>query len=804
MQRSTLYEYQFPFARYPAVRIVLCLIAGIYIGKYLADVYLWFVFPGLITALIILEILNKITISVILAYAAKFFYLLSIIVFGAALWQVKNTGPPKEAHIWEGLSGTILEAKGVVLNDRMNESGTFSIFIDVDSINVNNSLVAFPIRLQLRAFRAGNELTDYARLNHRVHIVVEVQTMPELRNPNAFDVRAWLKREGVYGSGILIEVKESVFIDDKINWLWWRHHVHQLLEKSVGDDTIALFKAILLGEKSELDYHTRQSFSRAGLSHLMAVSGMHVGFVLMPIWMLIPWFWSWKSGKIVGLSIILGILLFYAGLTGFTASVSRASLTASLLAVGKLFQRNRDSLNTTGVAAFLLLLNNPNALYDVGFQLSFSAVTVILILGPVLREWIPKELRYSWKGNVLQFIGISVIVQLGLFPILADNFGEFSIAGPIANTAGVPITQLLFLWSMFALPLVALSDILSGWVMIPAEYLGKSLLWIVHLVGNKEFSWIQIAGLSPFIPVYWIIGIGFTGSIFIPELRYKWVILFLMVLILGKSHQIIGGWTEPVLRVTVFDVGQGDAILIETPNGKTMLYDTGVLTPFQNSGRRVLEPELRARGIRFIDKVILSHPHADHIGGIHTVLEDFDVGVIYQPPFEYHSAVFAGYMKLAEKKGVRVIELIAGVEISPDKNLKILVLHPTTEPLNRDPNAHSLSVLMVYGETRFLLTGDAESLAESQMVAKYDTLLRANWYKAGHHGSKTSSNSDFMKFVNPELIAVSLGLSNRYRHPHVEATKRMMLTGAQIDYTSLNGAIVYESDGKRIRKVEWK
>ncbi|MCH8495174.1 MAG: DNA internalization-related competence protein ComEC/Rec2, partial [Balneolales bacterium] len=637
----------------------------------------------------------------------------------------------------------------------------------------------------------------------RVGLEGELWGVPVPRGAAGLEVGEWLRREGVHATGTVGSVGGSEELTSRLSWLWWQNVMHDLIERSVDDDVRPLFKAILLGEKSELDRDVRTAFSRAGLSHLMAVSGMHVGFVLMPIWIIIPWFWTSEFGRSAGLIIIALILFFYAGITGFTASVSRASITACLLAIGKLFQRNRDSLNTTGIAAIILLIWDPSSLFDVGFQMSFVAVTMILVLGPVLRDWTPQSIRFSWKGHILQFLGISVVVQAGLFPILADTFGEFSLAGPVANTAGVPITQLLFLWSMVALPLISLIDSLTDYGMIPAEYLAMMLLWIVNFVGSQDLSWINIYQTPTTLPLLWVAGTGILATSQISPVRFKWLIFLLILLSLTRIGQIIDRFEPDVLKITVYDVGQGDAILIQTPSGKNLMYDTGILSPFQNSGRTVILPDLQSRGINRLDAIILSHPHADHIGGTLSLIENLEIGAIYQPPFSYRSAVFSGYMAAASRYEIPIIEVTVGDVIDIDKSMRLLVLHPSDDPLGQDPNAHSVSIKMVYGETSFLLTGDAEQIAERVMVNRFAEFLKSDWYKAGHHGSKTSSTHEFMRYVDPEYAAVSLGYSNRYRHPHQEATSHIHEFSTEVGFTSLHRSLVYESDGQRIRRVVW-
>lgn len=809
MRNRLVYEYRFPFAKYPAVRVVLIVVAGIVAGSqnltsaWGPALWIYLLSAGCLLQ-VALETLNRVRVSVSLSYACRSWYLLLLVIFGCTLWEVRNTGPPEELIILEGLDGFQTQITGLVLGVRKYESGRITADIAIDSILVEGRFMALNVRIQAGSFRTRPELDTLLRMNHYVGMSVRFRGLPSKRNPNAFDVRAWLLRAGIHSTANIESVSESHFVENPLSWVWWKAKLDTKLEESVDENARPLLKAILLGDKGGMNPETRTAFSRAGLSHLMAVSGMHVGFVLMPIWILIPWFWTHKAGRSLGLLLIAGILFFYAGITGFSASVSRASITACLLAIGKLFQRNRDSLNTTGVAALFLLLYDPESLYDIGFQLSFAAVTVILLLGPVIRNLIPAHIRYGWKGNVIQFVGISMVVQTGLFTLLVVTFGEFSVAGPIANTIGVPVTQLLFLWSMVALPVSFIYAPLGAYLLIPVEWMAWVLIQTAEVVGNWQYSWIAVTKTSPLIHLVWVAGVGMFACIQTPVIRWKWVIALLAVLCMVQSHELYLASREKVLRVTVFDVGQGDAILIETPSGKNILYDTGILSPFQNSGKSVILPELKARGIRHLDAVILSHPHADHIGGMLSILESTSVGVIYQPAFTYNSAVFAGYMELARRKKVPVVEVVAGMEVSPDKAMRILILNPVDRPLGRDPNAHSVVAKLVFGETSFLLTGDAEQVAERYLVEYYGDMLRSDWMKAGHHGSKTSSDFHFLEKVSPEVVAVSLGLSNRYRHPHQEAARRLLSTGAEVHFTSLKGALVYESNGVAIRQKVWQ
>jgi competence protein ComEC len=801
---SETHKYRFPFAKYPAVRLTIFFSGGLALGSVMPFSVTFMMLMTFVGLQILMEILNQYVYKPFFLRLVNYAYLFMIVLFSCYYWQHTRNDDSLYKTILSGLDGKNATIYGLITRSSVNTGGNLTLILKSDSLSIRDQTYYFPTIIQLRMFRADSMYVSRLKLNHYASIRVLIRPPPPKRNPNAFDVQRWLQSLGVEGSGLVEEVYSSNFVDNRLSWVWWRSVMDNKIDDIIDTDVRPLIKAILLGNKNELDSDTRTSFSRAGLSHLMAVSGMHVGFVLMPIWLIIPWFWTSKFGRPAGLFFIASILLFYAGLTGFSASVSRASITASLLAIGKLFQRNRDSLNTTGVAAMIILLYDPRSLMDIGFQLSFCAVTVILVLGPVLRDTISSDIRYNWQGSIIQFLGISTIVQLGLFPILAASFGEFSIAGPLANTIAVPITQLLFIWSLLALPISFASDYFAGWVMVPVEWLARLLAFIAHLVGNYEYSWIPINQLSSILTVFWFAAIGLLATIYIPRLRWKWLILLLTVSNIMMIEKVVVNRQLRTLTVTVFDVGQGDAILIQSPSGKSILYDTGVLSPFQNSGSSVLLPELRARNINSLDAIILSHPHADHIGGVLSLIHGIDIKVIYQSPFLYKSAVFLGYMDAASKKGIPILEVQSGMVIEIDSELLMMVLHPSGNNLGSDPNAHSVVLKVVYGDTSFLLTGDAELRAESVVAETHGPFLKSNWYKAGHHGSKTSSNHQFMELVSPDFIAVSLGYRNRYQHPHLEASLRMFEKSSNLSYTSLDGALVYESDGYSIRQINWR
>lgn len=265
------------------------------------------------------------------------------------------------------------------------------------------------------------------------------------------------------------------------------------------------------------------------------------------------------------------------------------------------------------------------------------------------------------------------------------------------------------------------------------------------------------------------------------------------------SGSTVQAETAKEMTVKMLNVGQGDAILIETPE-QTVLIDTSDLDEQEK-----LRAELKKAGIKRIDKLILTHPHADHIGGVEgVVLKDYEVGEVYDNGMPSKSKVYTRYMKLLKQKNIKRHGLTAGDELDLGSGVKFKVFAPekavvekgskTTE--GHDPNNESVVGQLVFGDFSMMFTGDAEKAEEEPMVQVYGSKLKSTILKAGHHGSKTSSSAAFLKAVSPEAVLISCGAGNDYGHPHKEAMKRYQMMKLKIYETDKNGTITVKTNGK--------
>jgi len=802
MSRSESRQYGLKIDAYPALRIVMFFVFGIVMASILplrVDLIL------LVLALCVIlywlgEFVAKRRPSPTLSMYLIIVY--HIIVVIAGLYRAQSlrvdedslSNPTSAQRNLDAFERQPIDIRATIVQVRQRQTGA-TVWLKADSIFAEGIPVMLsPIQLLMR-WPDGYTVPE---TGDRIRASARLRTLSKPGNPFEFDYGAYLRGQGILYQGWV----DTVFTRDppksRFGWLYWRRIADQTLRIAFSAEQIPIAKALLLGQKGDVETDERQAFARSGLSHLMAVSGLHVGFLIAPFWMLIPLIWSTRVGRHCGFAIIAITLFLYCGITGFPASVVRASVMATLAAYAKVYRHPRDPLNLMGLAALIILVIDPSSLYDLGFQLSFSAVTILLVVMPSIQRRLPERLNRKPWSILSGLILVSVIVQIGLYPILVSGFGEFTVAGPIANLLGIPLTQVMILWSLFGLPI---GSILPEWapiIMWPADRAAWSLRVTAEIVSSWTWAWWYVAKPSAMIYPVWVAFACWIASWSKPALRWKCLAAVLFMLSLWMGESIYTKHNRPLAEVLFFDVGQGDAALIRTAEGSAWLIDTGIYSPGFESGSRTIMPVLRRLGVDHLNGVILSHPHADHIGGILAIINSMPVDTIYEADFPTSSAVVAGYKAAARKNDVPIAPLRHGRILRMGNQVRGYVLGPIDPEFHTDPNTASVIVRVDAGNVRFLFTGDADQEAESIVIDRYGPLLQSTVLKAGHHGSKTSSGLPFMAAVNPKHVVISLAWINRYKHPHADAVERLRSTGAELHFTSLKGAVWMATDGETV------
>ncbi|MCC5875305.1 MAG: DNA internalization-related competence protein ComEC/Rec2 [Candidatus Sumerlaeia bacterium] len=573
-----------------------------------------------------------------------------------------------------------------------------------------------------------------------------------------------------------------------------------------------LLSAMTLGRTGNLTADQRVSFRRAGLMHIFAVSGIHtalVGGLFLGAMRLmgVPVWW-----RLILLSLFL---IMFATLVGWKASVLRAALLLFLFDFREVLRRPLDPLGALGAAGMGLLLLWPRSLWQVDFQMTFLCMVAIFLSAPwlnELRKSLGKRVGWGWRGEIVirstQILAISAVIQLLLSPVLAGRFGEVSLVAPIAN---------LFLLSLAAICIKATFLLFLLGLAFPwgATAAMKVLVAPLELLawGADVLAGLPFAALStPPWPLFLVF--LFYGTVWFSEWnrhhhfsqprRSAWAFMpGGLVLLLVFIWIPLWGQLPGSMRIWVLDVGQGDAILVRSPDGRFALIDGGP------AGTSWLLPDmLRSRGVKELDWVIATHADADHIAGLPSVLREIPTHKLLVNGGLAGTRIFESLGDVVAQLDQPVATIRRGARIPLGNSLVFDVLHPTGPFIEGDLSRNDASIVVqtTFGGTTILLTGDAESAAERDMVDEYGEALRSDIALAAHHGSRGSSTMLFLEHVQPSLALISCGRNNTYGHPHQEVLDRLDAVGAEVRRTDLDGTIrvdIHRRGGWTVSATRW-
>jgi competence protein ComEC len=565
-----------------------------------------------------------------------------------------------------------------------------------------------------------------------------------------------------------------------------------------------LADALLLGRRERMDPALREQFARAGMAHLLAISGMHVGLLAAMMFVVVQGVRRVRavSRGAAGVAILCGILLYLA-VIGAPPSAVRAGVMICLAVSGLMLQRPFAALPVVAAAALVLLLPRPSTVLDPGFQLSFAGVLGILALRALVLEQIPEPwLERGWSRYLLESSVVSGAAFVATAPVVAWHFGLLAPVGLLSNLAAIPVMGV-------ALAGVVLSAI-AGAVLPP---LGR----VLALGTESAFHLLQwIADVSAALPLghatvsrpgLWVWVAAGAGAVLVarvllrrPPLQ-RWTLAAATAVVVFAAAPAVAG-TAGVgagrAEIHFIDVGQGDAVAIRTPRGRWVLVDAGPADARWDAGERRVLPFLRTRGVRRLEALVLTHPHADHIGGAVAVLNALPVGALIEPGYVTGSSHHLAVLRAAEARGVPWYAAEAGRTLHLD-GMSFRFLWPDPEALDAATDANEVSVMLrvEWGAFAALLTGDAYAAQERIVVDRHGDGLRAALLKAGHHGSHTSTSAPLLDAVRPELVVVSAGRRNRFGHPAPEVLADLAARGIPVARTDLSGTVSVVVRGAR-------
>jgi competence protein ComEC len=643
--------------------------------------------------------------------------------------------------------------------------------------------------------------------------VIEVPTAE--RNPGEFSPREYYEANGV-SHLMTVRGADQVSVLDENGGSWVmrdlivpvRREMLSLIDSTVGGEEGEFLKGLMIGDRSGISQATRQAFVNSGVAHVLAVSGSNVAVVagiFMFIFELIR-----LPAKLRSIAVLAG-LLAYMVLTGNQPPVVRATIMAFVFFLARLFQYKSNAYNAMGISALLILAIDARQMFDVGFQLSFGAVLSIIYFYPKANAWISQLPGNTWWERsilwLMRICAVSLVATLGTLPLTAVSFGRVSVIGIAANIIVIPAVELSVVLGFAS----ACASLVSQWLAATyAAANGVILTWtlrIIKVAGNMSFAYIDTTTFAPIdsLPFFVALLVLFnhTGR----SLVYGTIALLLSLNIAVYGPRGVGASKAGgVMRVSFIDVGQGDAILAELPEGKAILVDAGPRSWQFDAGETIVTPFLKRRGISTIDLLVISHGHNDHAGGVASVMQHFHVARVASLG-ELPAAV--SKLKTAcVSPGQWCDSIHAGMSLLDSANARCYVLYPLDVRARQEVETASDNRCIVfklqYGKVSFLFTGDADGFAEAEMVQAYDDFLHSTLLKAGHHGSSTSSIPLFLKAVNPSATAISVGRNNKFHHPSPVVVERIREICGAPARTDEDGAITYETDGKTMWRFDWR
>lgn len=743
--------------------------------------------------------------------------LAAVAMFGALRYAYVQTAGRGDIGAWRGQK--VLIAGTVSTEPEVREPVGVAYTVTVEEVE------GHPASGKVHVTQRGGSAP---RFGERVQVRGTLKDPQGARVPGGFDQAAYLARQSTYftvdtgsakalGPGNLNPLRRAAVAA--------RIHLEGVLKATLPPREAALMAGLLFGSRSELPDDIRQAFKTSGVFHLLAVSGGNVAMIVVPLL---------AALRRVGLSrrgasgAAIPFVVFFVFLTGAGPSVMRAGLMAVLVLLADVLRREKDAINSLGAAALLLLLWQPGLIFDIGFQLSAGATLGILLFARRFEAWMSPRFQsvFGEKAGAWLASGLSVTfaAQALVEPISLFHFGAFSAIAPLANLMVLTLVEFTVQIGSIAV-LVGLALVPVAWLINWLVRLGLFLLvFTTKATASVPGAYLEVGRL----PLVWVlVWYGVVAVLAGGRVRQwirarmhhvmdEWRIasrpqrtlaatLCGVLLATGVTWGLALAGPPDTLTVSFLDVGQGDAIVVEAPGGRTMLIDGGpAAAPDLAKGRSgydagedVVLPYLAARGIGRLDYVVLTHPHQDHVGGIPAVLAEMEAGLVLDPGVAHDAQGYRDTRAIATRKSIPIRRPNAGEVLRLGPDVVLEVLNPPRQPYQgtrSDENSNSIVLRLRYRRISLLLTGDMEEIVEEHLLAK-GAPLQADLLKVAHHGSAYSSSPEFLAAVKPRFAVISMGRGNLFGHPDPGTVQRLQQAGAAVYRTDRHGTVIARTDG---------
>ena len=818
----------------PILLLLISFIAGIILcdqtGCFFNNSYIAFT-AVIITACLIL-ILRKIFIGESTLCIPLFLF----VTLGYISFYISAGFDISQNHISHYAGSKKYQITGVVETKPFSNNRWSQFYLSVKSLSYKDNKIK-SVSGKIKIYVRGNNLKLIQ--GDKILFRAKIKPIRSFANPGGFDYKRYMRFQGVYGSSYVdykkIKLLESAWKTPS----FFLVKLQQLREQfasfvkthSSSKDTTDVLNALIIGKKYQLSAKCKESFRRAGVGHLLAISGLHTGVVATVSFFLFynlllyikPLLWSATTGKVAAILTIFPVFI-YGVIAGFSPSVQRACIMVAVFLMASCLERENDTLNTLSIAAMLILVFSPMSLFSISFQLSFSAVFSIVIGLDITFKNSNQNNRFYdkiflyLKGSLL----VSVFAIVGTIPLAMHYFNQVSLIGIVANFLVVPIVCLLVVpIGLFSMVTINILPVFSIIAIKISDFLLVGVIKTVFFFSNLSFA--AVTTITPTIfeiccyYSFFILIIIFIQSKKNTTLLSgkKKLYITLMVTVLIMIFADICYWFNDrfwhkELRITAIDVGQGSSTLIEIPGGYRILVDGGGFSDntIFDIGQRVVAPFLWNKKIKTIDLVILTHPEADHLNGLTYILKNFNVKKFWSNNQRSKTNSYEKLIHAVQENNIINEKFSSLSRILKIGQVEIKILYPPANFLENskikklsDFNNNSLVIRVQMGVVSVLLPGDIMKKSEKILLDMAGNKVGSTILFSPHHGSKTSSSKKFLNMVKPSVIVISVGWKNRFRMPHKIVLKRYKELSCKVFRTDLHGAVTVSTDGKKFNIV---
>lgn len=740
---------------------------------------------------------------------------------------------------------------GTIVSDKKEYNYRDAYIVKVDYAYKENLQKKVNTKVIVKLEKNKNNNLNYG---DKVVFKGEYKIAEDRTNYKGYSYREYLKSKSIYGEIHTLYSNVHIIGENNINKIsrfasTCKNKIIVNIKQILPDRVRDLALGVLIGYTDEMDGEMKKSFKDASLSHMLAVSGSHIAYIIIGMEFLLE---KTNLGKRIIKIITIFVLIFFMFLTGFTPSVTRACIMGIVMMISGIIYTENDFICSISLSALIILLINPFIIYDAGFKLSYGGTIGIVLFQKNIKSMLKGRVKKNKPNNksildlkaekiisintiknfILEALTVTIAAQIAIIPIIALDFNTISVTFFISNLLASFFMGIItiggFILVFISLISIKISKVIGRLYIVPLNVFIK----IVEVCANIPGSKIIIITIYTAIVLTYYMAIlignyiydisdkentGFSKLVkkIMKNIKDKvnkkitkkvMIIVFLLLICICFLNNKLKN-----TQIYFIDVGQGDCTVIVTKNNKKILIDGGGSNAENSSydvGESVVLPYLLDRRISSLDYVIISHFDSDHYKGLEYVLKNMNVKTVIIPKQFEESDNYMNFIKITKDKKIKVIEVIAGQKTMLDKDIEMCVLWPIEDYIKENViNNNSLVFKLYCNEFSTLFTGDIEAEAEREIVKNYErvnyrgeNILKSDILKVGHHGSNTSSIQEFIELVKPKIGLIGVGRNNNFGHPNAEVIERLKELGTKVYRTDEDGEI--ELDLKRNIKVQ--